>query len=85
MSVLEIISGVLMLLASIILIGLIMGQESKQANGLDALSGGSNSDNFIGRNPARTREAFLAKLTKIGAVVFFVVSLALNLFVHFGW
>lgn len=84
MTIIEWVSGSLMLLASIIIIVLIMGQESKQANGMDALSGGSGGDNFIGRNGAKTRDAYLAKITKIVAIVFFVLALVLNLFVHFS-
>ncbi len=86
MSVLEIISGILMLISSIFIILLVMGQESKQGNGLEALSGDSNSDSYMGKTGGgRTREAYLAKLTKYAAIVFFVVSIALNVIVHFNW
>lgn len=85
MTVLEWVSGSLMLIASIIIIVLIMGQETKQANGMDALSGGSGGDNFIGKNGAKTRDAYLGKITKVVAIVFFVVALLLNVFVHLGW
>lgn len=83
MSVLEIICGIVMIIASLVIIAVIMLQESKQANGLDAVTGTSSSDNYLGRNGGNTKEAFLAKLTKILAVVFMVVAFGITLLVKF--
>jgi preprotein translocase subunit SecG len=82
MSVLEIICGIVMIIASLVIIAVIMLQESKQANGLDAVTGAS-SDNYLGRNGGNTKEAFLAKLTKILAVIFMVVAFGITLLVKF--
>lgn len=83
MTVLEIIGGVIMLIASIFIICVVMMQESKQQNGLSALNGGS-SDRGMMNSYTDSKTAFYSKLTKIMAIVFFVVALALNLIIHFG-
>ncbi len=80
MGVLEIIGGILLLVASVIIIFVIMLQESK-TEGIGALTG--SSDTYVGRNGAKTKEAFLVKLTKILAVAFFVVALAMNVILKF--
>ena len=84
MTVLQIIGAVIMLIASLCMICFVMMQESKQQNGLGALTGES-TDAFSSRNFGKTKEAFYAKLTKILAIIFFVVALAMNLFIRFGW
>ncbi len=82
MNILVIVGASILLLIGIIIIGVIMLQESKQANGLDALTGGS-TDNYLGRNATKTKEAMLAKLTKVLAIAFFVIAFGLNLVVKF--
>ena len=82
MSVIEIISGILLLVSCVVIIFTIMLQESKQANGLSALDGGA-SETYVSRYGAKTKEKFYAKLTRILAVIFFVVSLIVDLVVKF--
>ena len=68
MGVLEIISGVLLILCSIAIIVMVLFQESK-GNGLSgAIAGGSE-----GRS--RSSNAMLAKYTKYAAIVFFVLAI----------
>lgn len=76
----EIAGGIVLLLVSLIIIVMIMLQESKQAGGMNAVTGGA-SETFVGKNGGRTKDAFLAKLTKVLAITFFVVSIAVNLIV----
>ena len=82
MNPIEIVGGILLISASVLIILIVMLQESKQA-GMGAISGESGSNNFYGREGGRTKDAFYAKLTKILAVVFFVVTLVMNLVIHF--
>lgn len=82
MNVLLIIGASILLLVGIIIIGIIMLQESKQANGMDALTGGS-TDNYLGKNVTKTKEAMLARLTKVLAILFFVIAFGINLLVKF--
>lgn len=66
--------GAVLLIASIIIIVLVMLQQSKQAGLSGAIAGGA--DTFFGKNKGRTMEAKLAKYTKVIAIVFMVVALA---------
>ena len=50
---------------------------------MGAITGESGSNNFYGREGGRTKDAFYAKLTKVLAVVFFVVTVIINLVIHF--
>ncbi len=75
MSVIEIIGGVCTLLASVLIIILCIAQSQKQQDMSSALSG--QSDNFYGKNGrGSSREEALASLTRIMAIIFFVVTLA---------
>lgn len=82
MSVFEIIGGILLLAASLIIIVLVILQEVKQ-QGMETITG-SSSDSYYGKNKGRTRDALLAKITKIAAIAFFVFVLLANLFQVFG-
>ena len=65
--------GGILIVASILIVVLVMLQESRQAGLSGAIAGGS--DSFYEKNKGRSKEARLAFLTKIFAVVFFVVTL----------
>ncbi|WP_243113047.1 preprotein translocase subunit SecG [Ruminococcus sp. Marseille-P6503] len=78
MSGLEIAAGVLLILASLVIILVVLVQESKEQGLTSAIGGGSN-ESFYGRNSGRTRDAKLSRFTKIAAIVFFVVTLAVNI------
>ena len=76
MSVLEIILGILLILASIVMIIVIILQEGNQ-QGVGVVSGGA--DTFFSKNKARSYDAFLARATKWFAIGFVAVVLALNI------
>lgn len=69
----EIILGILMVLVSIILIGVILLQQGHRAGVNGAISGAA--DTFLSKNKARTVNAKLARYTKYGVILFFVLSL----------
>lgn len=74
----QIIGGILMLVCSVLIIAITMMQEQKQQDMGSALSG--QSDNFFGKgNVSSSKEQALARLTKLLAIVFFVVTLAVNI------
>lgn len=77
MNAFQIIGGILLLISSILIIITVAMQESKQ-RGLSGTIAGSSSDSYFGRNRAHTREATLAKVTKICAIVFIVVTIIVN-------
>ena len=74
MSVIEIIGGIIILIASVIITVSVMMQEGK-GNGLNALAG-SNESSYLGKNKSRTMQATLVRTTKYVGIVFVVVTLA---------
>ena len=76
MSALEIVLGVLLIIASIVMIVVIILQEGNQ-QGVGVVSGGA--DTFFSKNKARSYDAFLSRATKWFAIGFVVVILALNI------
>lgn len=75
MTLWEIIGGCLMLVVGIFIIVVVMLQESKQP-GLSGSIDGGMSMGSTGRG--KTSEAILVKLTKISAIAFFVITMAVN-------
>lgn len=65
--------GAILILASAVIVFAVMNQKSQQQGLSGAIAGGS--DTFFEKNKGRTKDAFFAKVTKIGAAVFFVVAL----------
>ena len=77
MDILRTIVMVLFVLICIALIVVIMMQESKTSG----LSGAINgvADTYWGKNKGRSMEGKLVKATKVLAVLFFILALALNM------
>ncbi len=69
MNPIEIVGGILLIIASVLIILIVMLQESKQA-GMGAISGESGSNNFYGGKADGRKTRFTRKLTKVLAVVF---------------
>ncbi|HIQ57921.1 MAG TPA: preprotein translocase subunit SecG [Candidatus Merdivicinus intestinavium] len=78
MNVFEIVAAILLLLACIVLVVLVMLQESKDKMS-QTITGGTN-ESYLGRNSGRTLDAMLAKITKIAAIVFFVLTILVSVF-----
>lgn len=81
MNVLQIIGGILLIVSSIIIVILVIMQDSKQS-GLGAL-GGNQPDSYLSKNRGKTLESKIVLTTKIFAVFFFVLALAMNLIIRF--
>ena len=77
MGVLEIILGVLVLIISIIVIGVVLLQQGHRAGINGAISGAA--DTFLSKTKARTADAKLARMTKFIAIGFFVLVLVANI------
>ncbi len=80
MSIWEYIIGAVIILFALIVIAVILLQEGRQAN-LGAIAGAAES--FMDKGKARTLDAFLARWTKIIAIIFFVLVLAGMLITEF--
>lgn len=79
MSALEIIIGILVLIVSIIVVGVVLLQQGHRAGINGAISGAA--DTFLSKTKARTADAMLARITKFIAIAFFVLVLVANIVV----
>lgn len=80
MSVLQIICGVVLLVLSLIIIFVVILQEGHEAN-VGVVSGGA--DTFFDKGKSRSVDAFLAKWTKVVAIVFGAVVIFTNIVLFF--
>ncbi|NLJ87327.1 MAG: preprotein translocase subunit SecG [Epulopiscium sp.] len=79
MNTLTIIITVVYVLLAIGLITIVMLQEGKSA-GLGSITGGS-SESYWGKNKGFSLEGQLERITKIGAGLFIVLALVLNILI----
>ena len=79
MSAIEIIIGVVVLLLSLIVVGVILLQQGHRAGINGAISGAA--DTFLSKTKARTADAKLSRMTKYIAIGFFVLILVANVVV----
>lgn len=82
MTALQYVLAIVIILVSIVIVGLVMLQESKQQGLSGAISGAAES--FFGKNKGKTAEAKLVLFTKIAGSLFFVLALVASLLVLFG-
>lgn len=76
MGAFEVILGVVLALASTIIIVTVTLQETK--GGLGSMYGGAGGDSFFDKNMNRTREATLLRATKFAGICLFVVTVVLG-------
>ncbi|HEY9574023.1 MAG TPA: preprotein translocase subunit SecG [Lachnospiraceae bacterium] len=77
MHILKIILEIIFVIDCIALAVVVLMQEGK-SQGLGALAGGS-ADTYWGKNKGRSLEGALERATKVMAVLFLLLALALNL------
>lgn len=78
MSVWMIIIGIATIVFSLVIIAVILLQQSRRS-GIGAISGGA--DTFLSKNKARTVDAILGRWTKFIAIGFFVLAIAADIIV----
>lgn len=83
MSALQYVLGAVLIILAIFLIIVVLLQESRSAGLSGAISGGA--DTFFGKSKGRTMEQKLVKLTKISAIVFFVLTLGVTIYFMFAY
>ena len=77
MGTIEIVSGAILIAVSVIVIIVTLLQESKDRH-MSAING-SAGESFFDKNSSRSKEAKLSRLTTVLTIIFFVVTLALNI------
>ena len=78
MGTIQIISGILLLISCLFIILVVLIQDSKDPGMTSAITGSSN-DSFYGKNGSSTKDAKLAKITKVAAFIFFAATLLVNI------
>lgn len=78
----EVVVGIVLIITSLILVATVLLQEGKSAGLSGAIAGGAET--FLGKGKSKTAEQKLAKITKIVAVAFFLLSLIATLIVLFA-
>lgn len=81
LGVVGVICGILLILSSLVIILVVLSQDSKDQGGLASAIGGGSNDSFFGKNSGRTKEAKLNRITKIAAAIFFIATLAVNIII----
>ena len=76
MNVWQIIGGIFMIIASLLVIFVIILQQGRRAGGAGVITGGA--DTFLSKNKSRTMDATLARWTKYLAIGFFVLTIVMN-------
>ena len=77
MGIVEIVSGAILIAVSVIVIIVTLLQESKDRH-MSAING-SAGESFFDKNSSRSKEAKLSRLTTVLTIIFFIVTLALNI------
>lgn len=77
----EIGAGIVLAIASLIIIIVVLMQDSKE-QGLTSAIGGGYNDSFFGRNSKNTRDAKLSRLTRTCTIILFVITLAVSIIVE---
>lgn len=78
MNALQIVSGILLLISCLIIILVVLIQDSKDPGMTSAITGASN-DSFYGKNSSKTRDAKVTRFTRVAAIIFFAATLAVNI------
>ena len=76
MSIFEVISAIVLIIACIFIVVVILVKDTKTQ--MSQTISGSSSDSFYQKNAGRTKEAMLNKATVVAAVIFFVLAIAVN-------
>lgn len=76
MSIFEIISAIVLIIACIFIVVVVLLKDTKTQ--MSQTISGTSSDSFYQKNAGRTKEAMLNKATIAAVIVFFVMAVAVN-------
>lgn len=82
MSVFEIVSAIVLILACVFIVVVVLLKDTKTQ--MSQSISGTSSDSYYQKNAGRTKEAILNKATIVAAVLFFVLAVAVNLINVYG-
>lgn len=83
MTAIQYVLAIVLILLCIAIVAVVLMQESRSAGLSGAIAGGA--DTFFGKGKGKSMEKKLEKITKIFAVVFFVLTLGITVFFMFKY
>lgn len=79
MSIIEIIGGIVLLIATVLIIFLCLMQDQKQDQNMTSAITGGTFDSAFSKNEGNTKEAILKRWTKWLAIIFFLITLVITI------
>ena len=80
MGTLNIVLGVILIIAALFLIVAVLAQSGNSDGSLGILGGGGGSENYLGKSKGKTRDKILSKATTVVAIIFAVIVLLVYIF-----
>ncbi|MCD7741306.1 MAG: preprotein translocase subunit SecG [Ruminococcus sp.] len=81
MSTIEIVAGAVLLLCSLIIVLVVLAQDSKD-DGLTSAIGGGYNESFYEGNKGRTKDAKLSRITGLATGLIFVITLVMTVLIN---
>ncbi len=79
MSIVELIGGIVLLIANVLIVFLCVLQDQKQDQNMTSAITGGSYDSAYRKNEGNTKEAIMKRWTKWLAIIFFVVTLVVTI------
>lgn len=79
MNIVEIIGGIVLLLATVLIILFCLAQDQKQDQNMTSAITGGTYDSAYSKNEGNTKEAILKRWTKWLTIIFFIVTLVVTI------
>ena len=83
MTAIQYVLAIVLIILCVAIVAVVLMQESRSAGLSGAIAGGA--DTFFGKGKGKSMEKKLEKITKIFAVVFFVLTLGITVFFMFKY
>lgn len=83
MTAIQYVLAIILIILCVAIVAVVLMQESRSAGLSGAIAGGA--DTFFGKGKGKSMEKKLEKITKIFAVIFFVLTLGITIFFMFKY
>ncbi len=83
MTAIQYVLAIVLIILCVAIVAVVLMQESRSAGLSGAIAGGA--DTFFGKGKGKSMEKKLEKITKIFAVIFFVLTLGITVFFMFKY
>lgn len=83
MTTIQYVLAIVLIILCVAIVAVVLMQESRSAGLSGAIAGGA--DTFFGKGKGKSMEKKLEKITKIFAIIFFVLTLGITVFFMFKY